>query len=256
IKAKRRSVLDLLEEFPAVELPFETYLAMLPTMTPRYYSISSSPLVSADRCSITVGVVRDAAWSGNGTYEGVASTYLRRHDDGVAVDAFVKDSKSGFRLPGDPARPIIMIGPGTGVAPFRGFLHERHVLKAGGAQLGPARLYFGCRRPDEDFLYREELEAFATEGIVELHVAFSRVDPAKRYVQHLIAEQGDALWPLLEAGAIVYVCGDGSRMEPDVRDAFRALYQRKTSSTPEAANAWLDNLTATNRYVLDVWAST
>ncbi len=256
IKAKRRSVLDLLEEFPAVELPFEAYLAMLPTMTPRYYSISSSPLVAADRCSITVGVVSDAAWSGIGTYEGVASTYLRRHDDGVAVDAFVKDSKSGFRLPDDPVRPLIMIGPGTGIAPFRGFLQERRVRKQGGAQLGPARLYFGCRRPDEDFLYREELEGYAAAGIVELHVAFSRVDPAKRYVQHLIAEQGDALWPLLETGAIVYVCGDGSRMEPDVREAFRALHQRKTGSTPEAANAWLDDLTATNRYVLDVWAST
>jgi cytochrome P450/NADPH-cytochrome P450 reductase len=229
---------------------------MLPLMTPRYYSISSSPLIAADRCSITAGIVSDKAWSGNGMYEGVASTYLRRHPAGNDVDAFVKDSKSGFRLPDDPATPIVMIGPGTGVAPFRGFLQERHVLRERGTALGPARLYFGCRRPDEDFLYREELEGYAAEGIVELHVAFSRVGAVKRYVQHRIAEHGDELWPLLEAGAIVYVCGDGSRMEPDVREAFRALHQRKTGSTPEAAGAWLDTLTATGRYVLDVWAST
>ncbi len=128
VKRKRRSVLDLLEEHPACELPFETFLDMLPAMTPRYYSISSSPRAQADRCSITVGVVREPAWSGRGTFEGVCSTYLDRRADGQTVDAFVKDSKSGFALPDDPARPIVMIGPGTGLAPFRGFLQERAAL--------------------------------------------------------------------------------------------------------------------------------
>ncbi|HEY4441976.1 MAG TPA: flavodoxin domain-containing protein, partial [Candidatus Elarobacter sp.] len=256
IKAKRRSVLDLLEAFPAVELPFEAYLAMLPLMTPRYYSISSSPLVTADRAAITVGVVDEPAWSGNGTFQGVCSTYLRGHDGGAMIDAFVKESKSGFRLPADPRTPIVMIGPGTGVAPFRGFLQERAALRERGTALGPARLYFGCRRPDEDFLYREELEGYAREGIVELFTAFSRAQAEKRYVQHVLAEHGEALWTLLEAGAIVYVCGDGSRMEPDVRAAFAKLYQAKTGGDETAAHRWLGTLSAEGRYVLDVWAST
>jgi cytochrome P450/NADPH-cytochrome P450 reductase len=256
VRAPRRSVLDLLERFPACELPFASFLDMLPIMTPRYYSVSSSPLADPARCSITVGVVREPAWSGAGTYEGVASTYVARHDAGTTVDAFVKESRSGFHLPGDPACPIVMIGPGTGVAPFRGFLHERAVLADRGAPLGPAMLFFGCRRPDEDYLYRDELEAFAARGFVELHVAFSRLDPARKtYVQHAIDAQADRVWALIEGGAVIYVCGDGSRMEPDVRAALIALHGAKTGAAPERSRAWLEALAAEQRYVLDVWAS-
>jgi cytochrome P450/NADPH-cytochrome P450 reductase len=257
IKRKRRSVLDLLEEHPACDLPFEVFLDMLPAMTPRYYSISSSPLADPDRCSITVGVVREPAWSGRGTFEGVCSTYLDRHVEGHTIDAFVKDSKSGFCLPDDPTRPIVMIGPGTGLAPFRGFLQEREALKRSGATLGRALLFFGCRHPEQDYLYREELERYAADGIVELHTAFSRLDLAKKtYVQHHIAEHADDVWSILEQNGVVYVCGDGSRMEPDVRTAITELYRRKTSADEAAANAWLDGLTASKRYNLDVWGST
>ncbi|MEA2688333.1 MAG: cytochrome / NADPH-cytochrome reductase, partial [Candidatus Eremiobacteraeota bacterium] len=257
VKRKRRSVLDLLEEHPACELPFEAFLDMLPAMTPRYYSISSSPLADPDRCSITVGVVREPAWSGRGTFEGVCSTYLHRHVESQTVDAFVKESRSGFRLPDDPATPIVMIGPGTGLAPFRGFLQEREALKRGGATLGRALLFFGCRHPDQDYLYREELERYAAEGIVELHVAFSRLDAAKKtYVQHRIAENADDVWSILERNGVIYVCGDGSRMEPDVRATLAELYRRKTGADQAAANAWLDALTASKRYNLDVWGQT
>ena len=227
VKRKRRSVLDLLDENPACELPFEVFLDMLPAMTPRYYSISSSPLAEPDRCSITVGVVREPAWSGLGTFEGVASTYLERHAGEQMIDAFVKDSKSGFRLPDDPSKPILMIGPGTGLAPFRGFLQEREALKRDGKMLGRAMLFFGCRHPDQDYLYREELERWAADGIVELHVAFSRLGEAKRYVQHDIAEHADDVWSVLDGDGVVYVCGDGSRMEPDVRATLIDLYRRK-----------------------------
>ena len=256
VKRKRRSVLDLLDENPACELPFETFLDMLPAMTPRYYSISSSPLAQADRCSITVGVVREPAWSGNGTFEGVASTYLERHAGEQMIDAFVKDSKSGFRLPEDPSKPIVMIGPGTGLAPFRGFLQEREALKRDGNSLGRAMLFFGCRHPDQDYLYREELERWAADGIVEVHVAFSRLGETKRYVQHDIAQHADDVWSAIDGEGVVYVCGDGSRMEPDVRATLIGLYRRKTGADEAAANRWLETLTANKRYNLDVWGST
>lgn len=257
VKRKRRSVLDLLEEHPACELPFETFLDMLAPMTPRYYSISSSPLAAPDRCSITAGVVREPAWSGRGTFEGAASTYLDRHASGQTIDAFVKDSKSGFCLPEDTARPIIMIGPGTGLAPFRGFLQERAARRQGGATLGRALLFFGCRHPDQDYLYRDELEKYAADGIVELHVAFSRLDPAKKtYVQHHIAEHADDVWSVLDHDGVVYVCGDGSRMEPDVRSTLVALYRGKAGADEAAGNRWIETLTANKRYNLDVWGST
>ncbi|MDQ6924660.1 MAG: cytochrome P450 [Candidatus Eremiobacteraeota bacterium] len=256
VKRKRRSVLDLLDENPACELPFEMFLDTLPAMTPRYYSISSSPLAEPDHCSITVGVVREPAWSGLGTFEGVASTYLERHTGEQMIDAFVKDSKSGFRLPEDRSKPIVMVGPGTGLAPFRGFLQERAALKRDGKILGRAILFFGCRHPDQDYLYREELERWAADGIVELHVAFSRLGETKRYVQHDIAEHADNVWSVLDNEGVVYVCGDGSRMEPDVRATLTALYRRKSGADEAAANRWLETLTANRRYNLDVWGST
>ncbi|MDQ2872683.1 MAG: NADPH--cytochrome reductase, partial [Candidatus Eremiobacteraeota bacterium] len=255
IKAKRTSLLDLLEQFPACEVPFGTYLEMLPLMVPRYYSISSSPLALPQACSITVGVVRGEALSGRGTFEGVASTYLRRQPGGEEVNALVKESKSGFRLPQDSARPVIMVGPGTGLAPFRGFLQERSARREGGARLGKALLFFGCRRPDEDFLYREELERYASDGVVELEVAFSRSSEIKTYVQDLIARRGDDVWSMLEEDAVIYVCGDGSRMEPAVRQTFAALYAAKTGANAGGAEAWLRDLVERERYVLDVWAS-
>ncbi len=255
VKLQRASVLDLLERYPACELPFPAYLEMLPLMTPRYYSISSSPLVSPQRCSVTVGVLRGPALTGAGTFEGVCSTSLERRPPGSRVNAFVKASKSGFALPADPLQPIVMVGPGTGLAPFRGFLQERRALKERGRELGPALLFFGCRRAGDDFLYRDELERFESEGLVTLHVAFSREGTEKVYVQHRIAERAGDVWALLERGATVYVCGDGSRMEPQVRATFAALYRERTGGDEAAAATWLAGLTASGRYVLDVWAS-
>ena len=130
-----------------------------------------------------------------------------------------------------------MIGPGTGLAPFRGFLQERAHRKAQGAKLGPAMLFFGCRHPEQDFLYADELKAFAADGITELHTAFSRADGQKTYVQHLVAAQKDRVWNLIEQGAIVYVCGDGGKMEPDVKAALVAIYRERSASTPKPGSA-------------------
>jgi len=256
VMGRRKSVLDLLEEYSACQLPFNVYLEMLPPLRPRYYSISSSPLHDPRRCSITVAVVAGEARSGRGVFEGVCSNHLLRHGEGSAVQAFVKDTHSAFRLPADPATPIIMIGPGTGLAPFRGFLQERAALRAGGRTVGPALLFFGCRHPEQDFIYEGELRAFAEQGVVRLHSCFSRVpDRARVYVQDEVFERKDEVWNLLEAGAVVYVCGDATRMAPDVRRAFTAMHRAKTGGSEAQAEAWVDDLTARNRYLVDVWAS-
>src|SRR5688572_6956682 len=253
ISKKRKSVLDLLEEFPACELPFNVYLEMLPLMVPRYYSISSSPAADFRRCSITVAVVEGAARSGRGTYQGVCSTFLRRQGEGSVIHGFVKETTAGFRLPED-ARPIIMIGPGTGLAPFRGFLRERAALKAQGKPLGEAILFFGCRHREQDYIYAKELEAYVNQGLMQLYVACSRMDGKKTYVQDLIREHWREVWKLLDAGAKIYVCGDGSRMEPDVRRALGEMYRMQTRTDEAGSERWLADLTAQNRYVLDVWA--
>ena len=254
VLGKRKSVFDLLEEYPACELPFHAYLEMLSLLAPRYYSISSSPAGDASRCSVTVGVVEAPASSGRGVYKGVCSNYLAGRRAGDTVHATVRETKAGFRLPDDPSVPIIMIGPGTGLAPFRGFLQERADRKAKGAGLGQAMLFFGCRHPEQDYLYADELNAFAADGVTELHTAFSRADGPKTYVQHLVAAQKDRVWSLIEKGAIIYVCGDGSKMEPDVKAALVAIYRERSGNDAEAGLSWIDDLGTKSRYVLDVWA--
>ncbi|ABD08340.1 FAD-binding oxidoreductase [Rhodopseudomonas palustris HaA2] len=255
VLGKRRSVFDLLQEHPACELPFAAYLEMLTPLQPRYYSISSSPARDPARASVTVAVVEGPALSGRGIYRGACSSWLAGRGSGDTVQATVRATKACFRLPDDDRVPLIMIGPGTGVAPFRGFLQERSARKVGGATLGPALLFFGCRHPAQDYLYADELQGFAADGIVELHAAFSRGDGPKTYVQHLIAAQKDRVFALIEQGAIVYVCGDGGRMEPDVKAALCAIHRERSGADATAAAAWIADLGARDRYVLDVWAS-
>ena len=127
-------------------------------------------------------------------------------------------------------------------------------MMAAGTVLGPSMLFFGCRNPEQDFLYADELKGFADEGITELHVAFSRAGADKTYVQHMIAREKDRVWKLIEDGAIVYVCGDGGKMEPDVKAALMAIYREKAGADDAAAARWIDDLGTGNRYVLDVWA--
>jgi cytochrome P450/NADPH-cytochrome P450 reductase len=254
ILAKRKSVFDLLDEHPACELPFHAYLEMLSLLAPRYYSISSSPSVDPSRCSVTVGVVEGPASSGRGVYRGICSNYLAGRRAGETIHATVRETKAGFRLPDDPSVPIIMVGPGTGLAPFRGFLQQRAALKEKGKNLGPAMLFFGCRHPDQDFLYADELKAFAADGIAELHTAFSRAEGPKTYVQNLVAAQKERVWSLIESGAIIYVCGDGGKMEPDVKAALVAIYRERKGADADAGLRWIEDLGTRNRYVLDVWA--
>jgi len=250
---KRKSVLDILEEYPACDLPLAVFLELIPFLSPRYYSISSSPAAAPDRCSITVGVVKGPALSGKGEFKGTCSSYLAGLAPGDQFQAVVRKPTAKFRLPEDPTRPIIMIGPGTGIAPFRGFLQQRDHLKHQGMELGEAFLFFGCRHPEHDYLYREELADFHQRGIATIHAAFSRHDSEKKYVQHLIADQTDTVWDMIEAGARIYVCGDGAHMEPDVRRELMEICREKRGCDDEQAEAWIDALMDEERYLLDVW---
>ncbi|MEC2720839.1 bifunctional P-450/NADPH--P450 reductase, partial [Bacillus cereus] len=255
ILKKRISMLDLLEKYEACEIRFERFLELLPALKPRYYSISSSPLVVQNRLSITVGVVNAPAWSGEGTYEGVASNYLAQRHNKDEIICFIRTPQSNFELPKDPETPIIMVGPGTGIAPFRGFLQARRVQKQKGINLGEAHLYFGCRHPEKDYLYRTELENDERDGLISLHTAFSRLEGhPKTYVQHLIKQDRINLISLLDNGAHLYICGDGSKMAPDVEDTLCQAYQEIHEVSEQEARNWLDRVQDEGRYGKDVWA--
>jgi cytochrome P450/NADPH-cytochrome P450 reductase len=249
----RRSLLDLLEEFAACELPFAMYLEMLPALRPRFYSISSSQHHNTDSCSITVSILNVPAMSGRGNYKGTCSNYLLSVAPGKYLDAFIKEPVGSFRLPSDPSIPVIMIGPGTGFAPFRGFLQERQWVKNNGIILGSAVLFYGCRHPEQDFIYKEELEEFDRNGIIQLITAFSRNDEnIKEYVQHKVYQYKKVVWQIMQQGGSIYICGDGGKMEPDVRKTLDLIYLEISGDT---SGSWVDQLIMQNRYQTDVWAS-
>jgi cytochrome P450/NADPH-cytochrome P450 reductase len=252
----RKSVLDLLDEFPSCEPSFEAFLDLLPPLRPRYYSISSSPLVSADTCSITVVVVEGPTLSGHGLFKGVCSNYLAAQPIGGTVYGFVRKPTIPFRPPDNPHAPMIMVGPGTGVAPFRGFLQERAALKQQGVPVGESMLFFGCRDPLQDFLYEDELRAFEAAGVTRLCTVFSR-EPGKpkTYVQQAIKKQSEEVWRLLQQEAVVFVCGEASRMAPEVRQALVEVFRQRTGTTVADGQAWLTGLAASHRYLEDIWAS-
>jgi cytochrome P450/NADPH-cytochrome P450 reductase len=251
---KRVSVLDLLEEFPACELPFGVFLELLPAMKPRRYSISSSPLQSPERCAITLAVVDAPAWSGRGRYRGTCSSHLARVEPGTRIQAVIREPHSPFRPPEDPSVPVVMIGAGTGLAPFRGFIQERAGLAERGTSLGKALLFFGCDHPEVDFLYREELEAWQARGVVEVFPAFFRQErEGVTFVQHRLWAERERVGALLDAGARLYVCGDGRYMAPAVRETVVRIHQERAGCTAEQAAAWLRELEQRQRYLADVF---
>ncbi|MGW4484803.1 bifunctional cytochrome P450/NADPH--P450 reductase [Amycolatopsis sp. NPDC004368] len=253
----RRSLLDLLEEFPACKVPFGVYLDLLPPLRPRYYSISSSPLTDAKVASVTTGVLRAPVRGGGGTmFTGVCSNYLAGSPDGSTVFVFVRPPTIEFRPPDNPHTPMIMVGAGTGLAPFRGFLQERAALREQGVPIAESLLFFGCRNADQDFLYADELREYDRQGVAKLHVVFSNAPvDGRKYVQHEIAAAGDEVWRLLQDGAAVFVCGNANTMAPGVRAAFTTLFAEKTGAGEADAQAWLAGLRASNRYLEDIWGS-
>ncbi|MDO5053082.1 MAG: cytochrome P450 [Pseudoclavibacter sp.] len=261
VLGRRLSVLDLLECFPSVQLPLEAFLDMLVPLSPRRYSISSSPLWSEDRVTLTVAHLHGPAFSGRGEYEGAASTLLARARPGSRVPVSVRPGAAGFRPPQDLRAPVIMACAGTGIAPFRGFLQDRALrAQAEGSAPGPALLFFGCRGPQLDDLYREELDAWEADGVVEVRRAYSRAPEdgphgPVRYVQERMWADRERIVRLVRDGATLYVCGDGSRMAPAVRETCARIYAEAEGASLDQAQEWLEVQEREHgRYVSDVYA--
>ncbi len=253
VLSRSRSLLDLLEDYPACEMPFEVFLDRLAPLRPRYYSISSSPLVSPDTCSITTGVLRAPARSGIGEFAGVCSSYLESNAPNSTVFAFVREPTIAFRPPESPHLPMIMIGAGTGLAPFRGFLQERATQRAQGAPVATSLLFFGCRTSKDDFLYEDELRRYEAGGVVKVDAVFSREgNPERRYVQDAIIQRADDVWDLIEQRANIYVCGNANTMAPGVRTALIQVFRMKSGESTDG-NTWLAGLRADGRFLEDIW---
>ncbi|MGO8916867.1 MAG: sulfite reductase subunit alpha [Stellaceae bacterium] len=240
-------LLDLLLAFPSARPPVQELVAALDVLQPRLYSIASSPKAVGDEVHLTVAAVR---YRRHGRLrKGIASIFLtERAAAGAEVPVFIQPAH-GFRLPADDAAPIIMIGPGTGVAPFRAFLQER---RARGAQ-GRNWLFFGDQRRGADFLYEEEFAGHERDGLLtRLDVAFSRDQRERIYVQHRMRERSAELWSWLEEGASLYVCGAAS-MARDVDAALAAIIARQGHRSTGEAKAYLAGLARNQRYLRDVY---
>jgi cytochrome P450/NADPH-cytochrome P450 reductase len=204
--------------------------------------------------ALTIAVVSGDSLSSNGTFKGVCSSYLQAREPGDTVFGFVKSPSNSFFLPSDPMVPVIMIGPGTGVAPFRGFLEERQMLSKQGKALGKASLYFGCRRPEHDFIYQAELEHYHQSKIATLHVAFSHIENSKYpFVQHLLRKNAAEVWLDLQNGAHVYVCGDGLFMAPQVRETIVSIVEKEGNMSLAEAESFVTDLEDQQRYCVDVF---
>ncbi|MCG6499526.1 bifunctional cytochrome P450/NADPH--P450 reductase [Kitasatospora sp. A2-31] len=257
--ADPRTLLDLVEDHPALRsgaLTWPALLELLPVRRPRHYSVSSSPAADPGHVDLMVSLLQGPARSGQGTYRGTGSGYLSGLRPGDTVLARLQPCREAFRIDHSATTPVIMVAAGTGLAPFRGAVADRRALLAGGARLATALLYFGCDAPDADYLHAEELRAAERAGAVSLRPAFSEAPVGgRRFVQDRVAAEADEVWSLLEAGAGVYVCGDGARMAPGVRAALETLYRDRTPGAGEAdGRAWLQRLMAEGRYVEDVYA--
>jgi len=242
-----REVIDPLLDHPAARFTPEEFVKLLRKLQPRLYSIASSQKAHPDAVHLTVAAVR---YESHGRKrEGVCSTFLADRADNADVPVFVHTAKH-FRVPEELSTPIIMVGPGTGIAPFMAFLQER---KATGST-GKNWLFFGDQKSATDFLYRDELEAWQAEGVLHrLDTAFSRDQADKIYVQHRMLEAAQELFEWLEQGACFYVCGDASRMAKDVDAALHKVVETAGGMSPEEAAAYVEELKKSKRYRKDVY---
>ncbi len=242
-----RQAVDVVAEHP-VRAGAEEWAGVLKKLQPRLYSISSSPLVDPHSVSLTVSVVRYENLHGR-PRGGVCSPFLADAGAGTEVPVFVQRSPH-FRPPADASTPMVMVGPGTGVAPFVGFLQERRAL----GHRAPNWLFFGEQHRASDFYYEEELTGLLDEGtLARLDTAFSRDQRNKVYVQDRMREHGPELWRWLQDGAHFYVCGDASRMAKDVDRALRDIAVAHGGLDEAEASAYVKQLAAAKRYVRDVY---
>ena len=236
-----RQLADVLQAYPQT-LPLATWLTLLKPLQPRLYSISSSPIAHPEQVHLTVSTVR------YGQRKGACSTFLADRAHAVKVEIFPQPSKH-FRLPEDDQVPLIMVGPGTGIAPFRAFMEQREATGARGRNW----LFFGEQHQACDFYYREQLLAWQASGHLRLDTAFSRDQAQKIYVQQRMLEQGAELWRWLQEGAYLYICGDAQRMAKDVDAALRQIVAEHGGMTAAAAADYVDGLSRDKRYRRDVY---
>ncbi|MGJ8651223.1 MAG: assimilatory sulfite reductase (NADPH) flavoprotein subunit [Opitutaceae bacterium] len=243
-----REIIDVLNDFPAKEITADALVGIMRKLPPRLYSIASSPKAHPGEVHLTVGVVRYDAHGRN--RKGVCSTYLaERIEEGGKAEIFVTPNKH-FKVPANPDAPMIMIGPGTGIAPFRAFVEERKAIGAKGKNW----LFFGDQHYLTDFLYQMEWQDYLADGILtKLDVAFSRDQAEKVYVQDRMRENAKELYTWLQEGASFYVCGDASRMATDVDTALHDIVQAEGGMSAEEAAAYVKQLKTDKRYLRDVY---
>jgi sulfite reductase (NADPH) flavoprotein alpha-component len=242
-----RDILDVLQEFPSAKFTPEEFVKTLRKLQPRLYSIASSQRAVGESVHLTVAVVRYGVKHSLRGRNGVCSTFLAERAEGIPV--FVHSAKY-FRLPEDPQAPVIMVGPGTGVAPFRAFVRDRQATGA----CGPMWLFFGEQHAATDFLYGAEWTAALGSGhLTKLATAFSRDQAEKIYVQHRMLEHGAELFDWLQRGAYFYVCGDAARMAKDVDAALHRIVEQHGSMPAEQAKEYVDSMKNVKRYRKDVY---
>ena len=241
-------VIDFLNEHPSAKFTPQEFVGLLTKLQPRLYSVASSLKAYPDQVHFIVDVIR---YESHGRIrKGVASSFLAERADDVPVPVFPSVAKH-FHLPENPDTPIIMVGPGTGVAPFRAYLQERKAVRAKGKNW----LFFGSQHEHCDFAYRNEFEAFKKEGILtRLDCAWSRDQPQKIYVQHRMKENAAEIWKWLDVeGAHFFVCGDARRMAKDVDATLRKIVQEHGGKNTGEANEYVEKLKSDKRYKRDVY---
>eukprot|EP00002_Diphylleia_rotans_P009972 TRINITY_DN2034_c0_g1_i1.p1 TRINITY_DN2034_c0_g1~~TRINITY_DN2034_c0_g1_i1.p1 ORF type:complete len:650 (+),score=150.17 TRINITY_DN2034_c0_g1_i1:45-1994(+) len=262
IKKGIRNVLEVLEEHPSVQVPIEHILQVFPSLQCRYYSISSSNNLHPEALHITAVLVEYKAPTNRYKF-GVCTKWLSElRPNGssvlpVTVKCLVR--KSNFRLPVDKSLPVVMVGPGTGLAPFRGFIQERHYQRRqyGSENVGPTVLFFGCRNREIDFLYEDELLAYTRDGTLSaLHVAFSRESTEKKeYVQHKMVQEKESVFDLIyNKKGYFYICGEAQHMAKDVRTALINMIGEYAKLDEEGAKKYVDVMQQEGRLQLDVWS--
>lgn len=242
-----REVIDLIIDYPADFSDGEDFVAVLKKLQPRLYSIASSPKAHPGEVHLTIAIVRYESYGRR--RGGVCSTFFADRACDVKPGVFVHNNKA-FRLPEDGDTPIIMVGPGTGIAPFRAFLEERRAVGAKGTNW----LIFGNPHRATDFLYEEEIVGMQNNGTLhQLDLAFSRDQAEKRYVQHIMEEKGKEIWAQIQEGASFYVCGDATKMAKDVDATLHRIAETHGGLSADDAKAWVKGLKKEKRYSRDVY---
>ena len=231
--------------FPSTKVPLDLFYEMMPRTQPRWYSIASDSLFHGKHVHMCLAV----------SDGGLCSAFMKDKTVGAKVPCFLR--KSTFHLPSrDKKRPMVMIGPGTGVAPMVGFLYRKLKWQETGHELGSCRFYFGCRKQSEDYIYEDLMERCKEKGVISaLRVAFSRDQAEKVYVQNLVAQDAKEIWEVVEAGGNIYICGDAKNMAKQVEDELVKILVNEGGMSKQAAEDKLNKMEKSQKYLKDVWTS-